>query len=94
MFEIINKHSCFFYNLSHVVFMKKETKSAKGGNTYAIVIYVSDPVSLVVTPYSLSGVRNYLKEALVNIITVHAEVKSYSHEDKFPSLFLFDPCFI
>lgn len=56
--------------------MIKETKSVKGGNMLAIVIYVSDPVSLVVTPYSLSGVRNYLKEALVNIITVHAEVKS------------------
>lgn len=26
---------------------------------------------------SLSGVRNYLKEALVNIITVHAEVISH-----------------
>lgn len=27
--------------------------------------------------FSATGVRNYLKEALVNIITVHAEVKSH-----------------
>lgn len=29
------------------------------------------------TFFSASGVRNYLKEALVTIITVHAEVKSH-----------------
>lgn len=33
--------------------------------------------SFILHLFSASGVRNYLKEALVTIITVHAEVKSH-----------------
>lgn len=43
-----------------------------------IFISVRGPFSVVLTNVATSppsGVRNYLKEALVNIITVHAEVK-------------------
>lgn len=71
--------------------MKRETKV---GTRWLSLFMSAIQSPLVVTLYSLSGVRNYLKEALVNVITVHAEVKSYSHEDTFPSFFLFSPCFV
>lgn len=52
-----------------------------------------------VAPSSPSGVRNYLKEALVNIITVHAEVQTAStprlhHENFSCSLVLFIKSYI